>query len=359
MRALVVATVAKSLAFQAPTMWPQLLGRGYELTFAAAADQHVDLLEDQGEFRPLRLDRSISPRSLAGVRDLRSLVSQQWDLIQLQTPVAAAAVRVLRKRGETPSLYVAHGLHATRDLPWLAAQGFAGVEHALAGRTNALAVVCREDFELARRLGWHRRALVWRLPGAGVRTADFHVDDGGNRRRHALFVGELNANKRIEHAVEVGRLLVRAGEVEKLVVLGDGPLRSAVQAGVAEGWLEHHAYRPDVAAYYREAAVLLHTSVREGLPRVIIEAQAAGVPVLARSNRGSRELVVPGTGTVLPVDATPQDWVSAWQRTETDVPRMVGNARRYDVSVFACSYEALIEAVEVGDRRGLVDKHDG
>lgn len=355
MRALVVATVAKSLAFQAPTMWPQLRERGYELTFAAAPDQHVGLLEAHGEFRPLRLDRGISLRVLDGMRQLKDLLREEWDLVQLQTPVASALARTVGPKGDTPSLYVAHGLHATRDLPWLSSTAFTGIEHGLAGRTRAIAVVCQEDFDLARRLRWGRRGLVWRLPGAGVRTDDFRVPEDARVRRHALFVGELNNNKQIEFAVEVGRLLVSAGHVEKLVVIGDGPLRSAVQPGVAAGWIEHHSYRSDVPAFYREAAVLLHTSVREGLPRVIIEAQAAGVPVLARSNRGSRELVVEGTGTVLAANAAPVDWVEAWRTMAADVTTMRSNARRYDITEFERSYAALIDAVAAGGRRGHVD----
>lgn len=358
MRALVIATVAKSLAFQAPTMWPILQARGYDLTFAAAPDRHVDVLEQLGTFQPLRLDRGLTTRSLGGMSQLRGLLGQEWELLQLQTPVASSLARIMRKSMPAPSLYVAHGLHATRDLPRRTSAVFQGVEHALARRTSAVAVVCQEDFELAQRLGWGKRSLIWRLPGAGVSTSRFAGVDARAGRRIALFVGELNRNKKIDFAVDVAEQLVREQLVDSFVVIGDGPLQTALEDGIRDGWIEHHPYRPDVHLFYRDAAVLLHTSVREGLPRVIIEAHAAGVPVLARSNRGSRELVVPGTGALMDPDASLGDWVSSYRALDADDASMRANAERYDVAHFEQSYQALLDQLEAGVTRGYADLDD-
>jgi glycosyltransferase involved in cell wall biosynthesis len=72
------------------------------------------------------------------------------------------------------------------------------------------------------------------------------------------------------------------------------------------------------------ADVLLHTGVvarsgdQDGLPNVIGEAMAAGVPVVTSPTAGTTEAVTDGvSGVVLPVDA-PEAWVSALRRFSLD-----------------------------------------
>ena len=72
------------------------------------------------------------------------------------------------------------------------------------------------------------------------------------------------------------------------------------------------------------ADVLLHTGVvapsgdRDGLPNVIAEAMAAGVPVVTSPTAGTTEAVTDGvTGVVLPVDR-PEAWVAVLRRLSSD-----------------------------------------
>ncbi len=72
------------------------------------------------------------------------------------------------------------------------------------------------------------------------------------------------------------------------------------------------------------ADVLLHTGVvapsgdRDGLPNVIPEAMAAGVPVITSPTAGTTEAIKDGvTGIVLAVDK-PEAWVAALRRISSD-----------------------------------------
>lgn len=357
MRALLVSTVAKSLVFQSPTMWNILASKGYELTFAAAEDAHAEHLRSLGTFHSLQLSRDLGVGLLDGMKDLRSLSRLEWDLVQIQTPIASAAFRLSQGTPREFPLYIAHGLHCTLDFPRWKSSAFARIESALMRRTKAIGVVSQEDFELAKALGWGNEALVWRLPGAGVNTTSFTNLAGPSReRRFAVYIGELNKNKRIDFAVGVAKELISRGHVDAFVVVGDGPQAGLLDCGVNEGWIEHFPFRNDIPAVLSGASVLLHTSVREGLPRVIIEAQAAGVPVLARSNRGSRELVTPGTGLVFEPSASAQQWAEAYGESKFDPVVMHENARDYDTSVFNESYSELVDVVASGPFRGYVDR---
>ncbi len=83
-------------------------------------------------------------------------------------------------------------------------------------------------------------------------------------------------------------------------MVGDGPLEGTLRDMVATsqvgdvmhllGWLTDN-----VSVYFGSDIVLL-PSLWEGLPRTLIEAQAAGLPSVASNIKGNREVVTPDTG---------------------------------------------------------------
>ncbi|MBU3001267.1 glycosyltransferase [Roseovarius nubinhibens] len=92
-----------------------------------------------------------------------------------------------------------------------------------------------------------------------------------------------------------------------LHLVGDGPLRPEIEAGIAAagltenikliGWLDEVAIRAELDA----AHALLMPSFAEGLPMVVMEAMAAARPVIATYIAGTPELVRPGeTGWLTP-----------------------------------------------------------
>jgi glycosyltransferase involved in cell wall biosynthesis len=62
-------------------------------------------------------------------------------------------------------------------------------------------------------------------------------------------------------------------------------------------------YRPDIPALLRDSDAIVLVSKREGLPRSIMEAMAAGRAVICCDIRGTRDLVENGrTGVLVPLD---------------------------------------------------------
>jgi len=103
--------------------------------------------------------------------------------------------------------------------------------------------------------------------------------------------------------------LVRAAarvEQSTLVLAGDGELRAEVERLARELGIADRVtllgYVPDVGDWYAAFDAFLLTSANEGAPVVAIEAQAAGVPVVATDAGGTRTVVDDGeTGFVVPV----------------------------------------------------------
>lgn len=79
--------------------------------------------------------------------------------------------------------------------------------------------------------------------------------------------------------------LLRARKVAKLVVLGEGPLRQSLESQAIELNIRDDVSLPgyvtDPMPFFREGSVFVHTSRFEGLPNVLLQALAAGCPIVA------------------------------------------------------------------------------
>jgi glycosyltransferase involved in cell wall biosynthesis len=114
-----------------------------------------------------------------------------------------------------------------------------------------------------------------------------------DREVRVLSVGRLDTEKNPLLLADVlSRLLARDGRY-RLLVCGEGPLEAALRARLAALGLADHAdllgYVPFDAGLldlYRSSHVFLHVSLTEGLPQVLFEAYASGLPVVATDTGG-------------------------------------------------------------------------
>lgn len=119
-----------------------------------------------------------------------------------------------------------------------------------------------------------------------------------------VVVGRLAPQKRPDLSVRTAGLLRERVPGARVDLVGDGPLRTAVEALVAAEGLGEAVRvlgsRDDVPAQLAGAACLLLASDYEGCPLSVIEAMAAAVPVVTTRVGGVDELVVEGeTGFVV------------------------------------------------------------
>lgn len=127
-------------------------------------------------------------------------------------------------------------------------------------------------------------------------------------------VSSLRPEKRHDAALAATRLLLERFPTVRLLVVGDGPLRSQIEreAAALNGRVVLAGYRRDVMAMLDAADVVLHPSRADALPTAIIEAMACSVPVVATDVGGIGELVVAGmTGTLVAPPAAPADLAAA------------------------------------------------
>ena len=86
-------------------------------------------------------------------------------------------------------------------------------------------------------------------------------------------------------------------------IVGDGPLRTATEAAVASAGLGSRirflGLRKDAPDLLAASDVTVHSSLREGLPRVVLEALAVGTPLIATNVGGVSDAVVDSVSGLL------------------------------------------------------------
>ncbi|QIA27120.1 glycosyltransferase family 4 protein [Thermaerobacter sp. PB12/4term] len=115
-----------------------------------------------------------------------------------------------------------------------------------------------------------------------------------------LYTGRLSREKNLPLLLQAFRLLAAERPQARLVLVGDGPLRESMERAVGAWGLSGRVRLPGavpperIAAFYRAADVYVFPSVTETQGLVVIEAMAAGLPVVAVASEVSHEVVAAG-----------------------------------------------------------------
>jgi glycosyltransferase involved in cell wall biosynthesis len=195
---------------------------------------------------------------------------------------------------------------------------------ALVRRSRVLICVSDAEARLVRRDFPGSAARVHVIPN-GVDVARFHdAEPFADRRKVVLAVSRLEPYKRVDRIVEAVALL----EPEFVLrIVGSGPGAEALQTRARalglNGRVElvGRVSDEDLPRWYRTAAVYVSMSEQEAFGLTLIEATAAGAPVVASDIPAHREVRDLGAAaTLVPHDASPQE-LAATIRSAANGPR--------------------------------------
>tara|TARA_R110002049_G_scaffold2750_4_gene21972 strand:+ start:145507 stop:146634 length:1128 start_codon:yes stop_codon:yes gene_type:complete len=109
-----------------------------------------------------------------------------------------------------------------------------------------------------------------------------------------LFVGRMHPQKGIDQLRRHIDRLIPKDTHRRMLLVGDGPQAAEIDAWieqVGDGRIKRLPWQPDVAPLMRSAQLLILPSRYEGMPNVILEAMAAGRPVVCSRVEGIDELL--------------------------------------------------------------------
>lgn len=315
-KVLFVASVVKKhiMVFHLPYLeWLKL--NGYETHVCAKNDYDNSeecIIPHCDKYFDIPFERSpFNLKNIDAYKQLKKIIDDnEYDSIHCHTPIggvlARLAARETRKNG-TKIIYTAHGFHFFKGAPlknWLM---YYSVERLMARYTDILITINKEDYAIAQ--GFKAERVVY-VPGVGVDVEKFASMTIDREKKRAeldipdnavalVSVGELS--KRKNHAVVIKAIARLKMRNIVYMICGQGDLdlylkKIAKDLGVNVRFL---GFRKDISEIFAASDIFVFPSSQEGLPVALMEAMAAGLPVVCSNVRGNTDLIENGRGGYL------------------------------------------------------------
>lgn len=138
-------------------------------------------------------------------------------------------------------------------------------------------------------------------------------------------IGRFSAQKNQMLSIEIMQHLIQIIPDAVLVFLGIGDMMNAVKEKVANLGLERHVrfmgLRHDANSWYSAFDALLFPSLYEGLPLTVIEAQAAGLPIISSDHVTEEAFVNKKLITTVALDSSSRVWAQTLANTFSNTYR--------------------------------------
>jgi glycosyltransferase involved in cell wall biosynthesis len=284
-----------ALGLDAERFEPQVYSLGPRPVGAKAA--LVLRLEQAGI--PIHFLNLSSPRQFpAGLRQLKELfVAQAPDVVQTFLFHANVMGVWAARRARTPA--VAMGIRVAdprRSRLWL--------ERLAARRADRIVCVSRAVADFVIKRGRFPAEKVVVIPNGldpsiyeNIPPAPLSELGVAPGRRVLSAIGRLDRQKGLDWLLTVAPMLLESLPEHDIVVVGDGPERVSLEQRAQNlnltGRVHFCGWRADVPSILAASEALLLPSRWEGMPNVVLEAMASGLPVVATRSEGVEELLGP------------------------------------------------------------------
>jgi glycosyltransferase involved in cell wall biosynthesis len=287
-------------------------------------------------------------------RIVRILRENRFDVVHAHSSKAGILGRLAaRIAGVRPVVYTPHAYAFQAQTPF--SRGYRFLERLAIHWTDKVVAVSEAEAKISLQLGYRPDQVVTIPNGVPVETPN--REDEVEAPTVIGFVAALRPQKDPTAFIEAGRLLLNRHANLRFVVCGTGPMLPCLQRKVMhwglEAAFEFRGRVPDTGAYMRSWHVFVLSSLYEGLPYALLEAMAAGIPVVATRVPGVEEVIEDGETGLLVDPASPNALADAVDRLLLDPQegrRMARKARetvagRYSLDDqlrnLTCFYESI------------------
>lgn len=258
-----------------------------------------------------------NPTDVRGLKSIRRYMKANgpFDIVHGHSSKGGAMARLAALGTGAKAFYTLHGfIMMDPCLPRLKWLLYWSIELGLSLITSRIIAVSPEETRAAIRLRLGAKRVVTIPNGVGApeltaRTIARQTMGVNNDAVVIGFVGRLVEQKAPHILLDAFTRAVRQCPQARLALVGAGPLENelkeqAQRSSIADKiiWLGERDARGVLAGF----DIFALTSRKEGLPYVVLEAMAAGLPVVATTSSGVEVLVVSGvTGAVIETDDAP------------------------------------------------------
>jgi glycosyltransferase involved in cell wall biosynthesis len=147
----------------------------------------------------------------------------------------------------------------------------------------------------------------------GVDERLFFPVSSKGKTEYVLYTGVLRARKGLFDLLKCATIVNEKVPSIKFIICGTGPLLGKLKEQVFRKGLERQiiftgrVQRKKLVQLYQEATIHVVPSLYEGLPTVLLEAMACGLPVVATNVGGNRDVVSSGTNGLLVSPRSPEE----------------------------------------------------
>jgi glycosyltransferase involved in cell wall biosynthesis len=256
-------------------------------------------------FERVAIPRELSPRDAYALhRVSRRIAALSPDVLHGHGAKGAALARLVPNFGNAIRAYTPHGGSLVYCPGTISGGFYRSLERLLNWRTDLFLFESSYVADLFRSKISTPRAMV-RVVRNGVGTAEFESVAAGADATDIVCVGELRPVKAIDVLIQSLAILKVSGRRVTATIVGEGPDDTKLKAQAARLGLAEEVrfvgFRPAREAFAM-GRMLVIPSRAESLPYVVLEAAAAGVPIIATEVGGVPEIFGPHAAQLIPPD---------------------------------------------------------
>ena len=295
----------------------------FRVDLVVGRDSHLDMLQDydQGELAQIEsLVRDPNPRldPITLFQLYRFIRGKEYDIVHTHTGKAGVLGRLAARMAGVP--VIVHGLHGSMDArnPILDriythldrftgrfTDNFISVGEDLKNKYLDLGVGNPEDYTIIHsgmNLNKFREAGDMGKKEIGAKRRELGVPEG------AVVLGKvagLEPRKGHKYLIEAAEKIIQHREDVFFLFVGDGWYREQIEDMVGEVGIEENVlftgFREDIEEVMACFDIFVFTSLWEGLPQVLVQAAAVGLPIVTFQVEGAGEVVEDGVnGFIVP-----------------------------------------------------------
>ncbi|TFB18907.1 glycosyltransferase family 1 protein [Filobacillus milosensis] len=318
---------------------------GYEVSLAVPkTDTYIHQLKEQLPDIPIHhipFTRNLNPvKNMKAYKSLRNLIKKQdFDLIHVHTPIASFLTRMITPKGQA-LIYTAHGFHFHENGSKINNRIYYLAEKFAAKKTSQLIVINEDDRTQATSIFPDEK--INHIKGVGVDASYFNPEhfseDDKTKIKQSMgipeqyqvitHVAEFTDNKRQKDIILAAEKMKSLTKEFVILLVGEGPGRDEIKAEISKRNLDEHVrctgFLHNIHEVLSITDIGLLVSLREGLPKSLMEMMSMEIPVVATDIRGNRDLVTDcEQGYLIPLESPDDIELSCLQLMQDE------NLRKY------------------------------